>query len=173
MTKDSKTLAEYYALGAINLQQLLDGVSKDENLREILEYAILYAEDYNTWCKSRKEREDQIEEDWKWFQQHRHFFSAGTVFTILEDEENERFARDWETADRIINGVKWSDTDLQAAYNADYLSRSKQQIRRIAKEAYHKKISIPTINRFFKEYKLNCSEMTCFWLAYFTESISI
>lgn len=169
MNKNSKTLAEYYALGAINLQQLLDGVSKDENLREILEYSALYAEDYNTWCKSRKEREDQMEEDWKWFQRTC-FCNTNSIFAILEEEENDRFARDWETADVIINGVKWSDADLQAAYNADYLSRSRQ-IRRIAKAAYHKKISIPTINRFFKEYKLSCSEITCFWVAYYTESI--
>lgn len=169
MNKNSKTLAEYYALGAINLQQLLDGVSKDENLREILEYAILYAEDYNTWCKSRKEREDQMEEDWKWFQQQNPLLNTDAIFAILEDEEDNRFARDWELADKLLS-TKWSDVDLQAAYNADYLSRNKQ-IRRIAKAAYHKKISIPTINRFFKEYKLSCSEITCFWVAYYTESI--
>lgn len=165
MEKNSKTLAEYYALGAINLQQLLDGIPEDENLREVLEYALLYEEDYNIWCKSRKEREDQMKEDWGALE-YKYCLNEDEIYAMLDEEEDDRYKSDLERYCFDLELAKYSDADLEAAYQADWYSR-KRQIRRIAKEAHNKHVSYNAIGKFIEEYKLSNAEITIFWVEYY------
>lgn len=168
MTQKSKTAAEYYALGAIELQQLLEESSTEDDFREVMKYALQYEEGYNQWLVSRRQREAEMLHDWEAYEEP-YYLDAVDILDMLEAMEVDDMHDAWELFDMELKCSKYSDTDLEAAYRA-YESTRKAQIKRIGKEAYLKGIPFDTINRFIKEYNLSNAEVTIFWVEYFKYS---
>lgn len=162
MDKRLKELSEYYALKCISLEQLLELAPIDVDLPSVLNYAELYGRRYDDWCKQQSERQQQMEEDWRWFQQT-YMEDADTILGLFEDPDDVV----WDIEEAFVSVEKpvYSDADLQAAYDIWYYDR-KDQIKGIAREAKLQKVSKELIYKFFKDYGLTNAEMTVFWLAY-------
>ena len=66
MTKNSKSVAEMFALGVINYSQVLEEVPEEE-LFECLEYSVQYGNQYDDWCKKQQTKSEDHTEDYVGF----------------------------------------------------------------------------------------------------------
>lgn len=163
MTKKSKEVAEYFALGAINLSQVLELIPEEENLREVLEYAEDYGAQYDLWCMIQKEKHQQMEEDWEAYEQ-KYFLDTDEIFAMLDAMEIEQFRTDFAKFAIEDSIPKYSDADLQAAFDKE---NRRAQIKNAAIEARNKGISYKVMHKFCGDYKLTNAEITWFWVNYY------
>lgn len=117
-----KTLAEMYALGSIDAQQVLEACNSFEEAAEAKEYADIYELEYTHWQNTMRLKEEEIKYSWFQFQMDNWCpQSAEEVFYELWDIEYEMHLANYDNDCAAL----WDDyeyqqgllTEIACAYN--------------------------------------------------------
>ena len=170
LTHEAKNAAEYYALGAIDLSQLLDCCLCLEEAKIAVDYAEAYYLEYEITIRRKYKRIDEIKESWETLhlQETMTWMKIGEAYgrDFLYPRPEEQFPCEERWLEDVEKGRKYTDEELQAAYDNWEHDRYNMMFS-IGYKAAVKKVSDELIHKFFRDYHCDSSDMSYFYNGYF------